>query len=152
METTVRLIGKLVAVCATVVLVPLGCSTSDHIRLTLSGDGSELTSDSAVSITLYGYNTNLADAPATAITSQKQTVASLPVTVTLNVPPNPHTLITGEPAADEAKYFIDVMIDDGNGDSDLPCGVQYTQDFERSGWQAFTLGDISSLDIWLKAC
>lgn len=154
-----RHLAKLIAVSATLALISLGCSSQDHIRVTLLGDDSGLTSDSAVTITLYGYDRYLADAPATLISSHEQKIASFPATVTIEVPANPQTLIEKDLdidqnslEADDSSYYIHVTIDDGNGNSDLPCGVQYTQDWEKSDWESFQLGEISTLEIWLKQC
>ncbi|HVK71245.1 MAG TPA: hypothetical protein VM694_42615, partial [Polyangium sp.] len=65
-------------------------------------------------ITLWGYDSRLADASATAIRRYALEVTALPVDLALDIPANAHALIdqgVGPVAREDAAFYFSVMVD-----------------------------------------
>lgn len=58
-------------------------------------------------ITVYGFDTSLADVPATVIAQKKISFSDIPFTVKINLPPNPENLIVPKISdKTNAKYYL----------------------------------------------
>jgi len=109
-------------VCAALV----GCGGGDsNVELSLTGQ--TLGDNARAIVSLYGYNTSVADEAATLIESYDLPAAA---TLDLEIPANPHELIDsahGPTTASEAKYYFAVYVD-VNADGQL-CPGDLREDF-----------------------
>src|SRR5262245_1963851 len=98
-------------------------------------------------VTLYGFDTSLADAAASVIAEYRLALPGGALVV--DVPDSPHELIdqgTGPVPAERARFYFDVFVD-LNGDGQI-CPGDLRQDFDASPFETFALPP-SSIDLTL---
>ncbi|WP_437961182.1 hypothetical protein WME76_17140 [Sorangium sp. So ce119] len=123
-------------------LALLGCGEtvtgSAGTRLTLDHEPLALGQPATAHVTLWGYDSHVADASATAVARYTFDVEALPVELDLDIPEEPHTRIDqgfGPVEREDAKFYFSVVIDVGS-DGQM-CAEDLLQDYDRSDWMSF---------------
>jgi hypothetical protein len=96
-------------------------------------------------VTLYGFDTSLADAAASVIATYRLALPGGALTV--DSPDSPHELIdqgTGPVPAERAQFYFTVFVD-LNGDGTI-CPGDLRQDFDKSPFETFAQPP-SSIDL-----
>ncbi len=107
------------------------------IEFTILGDQS-FTPAATAHVTVWGYDPNIQDVPATEVGAFTFPVDALPHTETLALEPRPWTRITeydGPVAASDASYYFSLHVD-ADSDGQL-CAEDLDQDFGDSGSEFF---------------
>lgn len=64
-----------------------------------------------VSVQVWGYDPFLMDVGASEITAIADTITGFPASLEIDMPPDPHLMITGQPAPGTAQYYVSVDVD-----------------------------------------
>jgi hypothetical protein len=122
----------------------VGCgSGSTTTRFTLSE--TTFPPEARADVTLYGFDTSLADAAASVIADYRLALPGGALTV--DIPDSPHELIdqgNGPVPAERAEFYFDVFVD-LNGDAKI-CLGDLRQDFDVSPFKTFATPP-SSIDL-----
>ncbi|MDI1435367.1 hypothetical protein [Polyangium sorediatum] len=119
--------------------------------LTLAHEPLTLDEPATAHITLWGYDSRLADASATAIRRYTLEVTALPVDLELDIPANPHSLIdqgVGPVAREDAGFYFSLVVDvDRDGQQ---CEKDLVQDFDRSDFTSFDEEPPQTYKVFVK--
>ncbi|WP_336961647.1 hypothetical protein [Chryseobacterium contaminans] len=106
-------------------------NTSDNLKLEFVGTDKFTITNAKLKVSLYGVDSNLADAPATLLEEKEYEQKSVPFTIDFNVPKDAVSKINPKPAG-PVKYYIALSWDsDGNGmaDSKGDIAIDYDKAF-----------------------
>ncbi|WP_426478725.1 hypothetical protein ACP3T3_04490 [Chryseobacterium sp. CBSDS_008] len=93
-------------------------TSSENLTIEFSGAENFTIKNPKLTVSLYGMDEKLADAPASLITQKEYEQKSVPFTIDLPVPKDAESKINPKPAG-PAKYYVTISWDsDGNGKAD----------------------------------
>ncbi|MGK3962863.1 hypothetical protein WMF38_01560 [Sorangium sp. So ce118] len=109
--------------------------------LTLDHEPMALDQPATARVTIWGSERYVADVGATAIARYTFEVQALPVDLALDVPENPHTLISqgfGPVEREDAQFYFSSVVIDVGSDGQI-CENDFVQDYDRSDFVSFAV-------------